>query len=140
MRIMDLMNSRPHIARLNDTLAEAAVRMRQHAIKRLPVIDDEQHLYGIIAVRDIDRVSAEAAKAAISAQLESRQVRTLMTRRPITCLPQAPARAAAALMLRNRIGFLPVVEETRLIGIVTTSDVLRAAATFDLTARQDAPW
>lgn len=134
------MNPHPHVARLDESLAEAAARMRAHDIKRLPVIDGEQHLYGIVMIRDIDRAAAESARRGKSASLEQRQVRTLMTRRPITCPPEIPARAAAALMLRNGIGCLPVVDETRLVGILTASDMLRAAAALDLAAQQDAHW
>jgi len=140
MRITDLMNHEPLVTWLDETLAVAAARMRKHNVKRLPVIDREHHLYGIIAVRDIDQATAEAARTAKANLLETRQVRTLMTRRPITCLPHSPVRVAAALMLRNKIGFLPVVDETRLVGILSTTDMLRAAATLDLMARQEPRW
>lgn len=140
MRVLELMHAHPQVARPSESLAAATARMQAHDIKRLPVVDGENHLYGIIAFRDIDRATMEAAREAQRTLLDSRQVRSLMIRRPITCSPDNHLRAAAALMLRNRIGFLPVVEETRLVGVLTTTDLLQAAATLDLAVWQQPQW
>jgi len=51
-----------------------------------------------------------------------------MTWQVVTVGPQAPVAQAAAIMANVRIGSLPVVEGTRLVGIVTEHDVLKALA------------
>ena len=66
---------------------------------------------------------------ALSSGLEGldhyRSADQIMTRDPITIAPTAPVEEAARLMLSARISALPVVEDTRLIGIVTETDLLR---------------
>jgi CBS domain-containing membrane protein len=59
--------------------------------------------------------------------LKSVTVREAMSERLITVPPKATQAEAAALMLRNRIGCLPVVDGEELVGIVTETDLIRAA-------------
>jgi acetoin utilization protein AcuB len=80
-------------------------------------------LVGIISDRDVKSVLA------LSSGLEGldhyRSADQIMTRDPITIAPTAPVEEAARLMLSARISALPVVQDTRLIGIVTETDLLR---------------
>jgi CBS domain-containing protein len=60
--------------------------------------------------------------------LEQLQVKEVMTNEPVSIGPDARLREAAALMLERRIGCLPVVEDGRLVGILSESDFLRRVA------------
>ena len=80
-------------------------------------------LVGIISDRDVKSVLA------LSSGLEGldhyRTAEQIMTRDPIAIAPTAPIEEAARLMMSARISALPVVQDTRLIGIVTETDLLR---------------
>ncbi|MDQ7089691.1 MAG: CBS domain-containing protein [Methylococcales bacterium] len=55
----------------------------------------------------------------------AKKVRHIMKRGVITVLPKTPASEAAALMTEHRIGALPVVENEKLVGILTSTDILK---------------
>ena len=110
-------------------LSNARKLMIENNIRRLPVVDDEG-LVGIITRNDIH----EAEPAEISSvsiwelhQLLSRlYVKGEMTPNPITVTPDDTIGHAANLMLKNKVGGLPVVAANgKLVGIITESDIFR---------------
>jgi len=100
-------------------VALARLRMLRHSVGALPVIDKEK-LVGIITLRDIDLAGNEA-----SALL----VEDLMTTNLITENGDTPISEIAETMLRTGIQRIPIVDaDHRLIGLVTQTTVIRAAA------------
>jgi acetoin utilization protein AcuB len=84
--------------------------------RRVPVVQDGA-LVGILTDRDIRRhVGVE----------ERTRVGAAMTETPLSVSPQMPVEEAVQLMLKHQISGLPVVENGQVVGIITTSDVLRA--------------
>lgn len=99
-----------------DTLATAQAKMQSGGFHRLPVVA-EGELVGIISDRDLRQHVP---------YLGNTKVTAAMTEKLFTVTPGDTLEAAAQLMLDRQIGGLPVVEEEKLVGIITTSDVLRA--------------
>ncbi|MFN7926633.1 MAG: CBS domain-containing protein [Blastocatellia bacterium] len=93
-------------------------------VRHVPVEDDEGHLLGLVSHRDLLRLMAQGALN----QTEPIAVKNVMTPQPITVTPQTTTLAAIALMRQHKVGCLPVVEEGRLVGIVTAYDFLRLSA------------
>lgn len=100
-------------------------------VRHLPVIDDGQ-LVGVVTQRDL--LAAALSRALdFDAQerrtfLRSVEVREVMSPRPITVVPSTTLHDAAALLLRHKIGCLPVVgPRGEALGLVTETDLLRAA-------------
>jgi acetoin utilization protein AcuB len=90
--------------------------MQKGGFRRLPVISDGQ-VVGIITDRDIrEHVGL----------LDRTEVKAAMSKKPITVIPATTVETAAQLLLKQKIGGLPVVEKNRLVGIITTSDILQA--------------
>ncbi len=58
--------------------------------------------------------------------LERTKVNAVMTEKLVTVLPKTTLEEAAELLLKHKIGGLPVVEDGQLVGIITTSDILQA--------------
>jgi len=113
----------------SDTLDLADDIMRLGRIRHLPVTAGRV-VVGILSQRDLLR-------AAISSMLQlghqaERQflarvpVRAVMTPSPCTVGPSTPLRIAVSLMLERKIGCLPVVEDGRLVGILSETDCLRS--------------
>ena len=100
------------------TLGEARALLDQHRIRHLPVAEGGS-LIGIITDRDI-------RSAAPAASLGLVRVREAMTRNPFTVTPETRVQEAAKLMVTNHIGGLPVLKDTRLVGIITETDLLQA--------------
>lgn len=95
-----------------ETASAAWSKMKRRHIRHLVVTEDES-VAGILSERDLGGPDDSG-----------RIVRDLMTPDAITARPETTLDEAAALMLRHRIGSLPVVEGGRLAGIVTATDVL----------------
>jgi acetoin utilization protein AcuB len=112
----------------NASVIEAHQLMLNNEIRRLPVMDEEE-LVGIVTLGDV-RVADPSEfggpdPAVISSVYSKLAVDRVMSRPVITVEPNTPIREAARLMLENKIAGLPVIEEGRLIGIFSESDMFR---------------
>jgi CBS domain-containing protein len=97
---------------------KALALMQEKKLRRLPVVDDDGQLVGIIVERDL--------LVAAMRYLQSRvEVGDLMTRNVVTVGPDADLNEVARTMLERKIGGLPVVEHGRLVGIITESDIFK---------------
>jgi CBS domain-containing protein len=116
MQIANAMSREPVTIRSDDALAKAKALMEAGRFRRLPVVDDG-HLVGILTERDL---------RAHAGYLESTRVNVVMRTAVVTVAPDDNVEDAARLMLKHKIGGLPIVADGRLVGIVTTSDLLAA--------------
>jgi CBS domain-containing protein len=111
----------------DSSLLDAAMTMRRSSIRHLPIVDGDR-LVGIITERDVLRCSpsllSEITQDEYNAIFENTPIARVMTRDPTSVQPDAPIRDAVALMMDRKMGCLPVVENGRLVGILTRSDLL----------------
>ena len=129
MRVIDLITGPPITIPSAMPVLEARRVMQERAIRHLLVVDDGR-LTGIVTDRDI-RLNMPSPATTLSVWevnylLARLTVGEVMTRSVIVVEPDRPARAAAQLLLTEKIGALPVVDGDRLVGIVTETDFLRA--------------
>ena len=129
MRVKDLINGPPITIGPDTPVLEARRVMQTSAIRHLLVVDDDR-LVGIVTDRDI-RLNMPSPATALSVWevnylLARLTVREVMTRSVIVVDPERDARQAAALLVTERIGALPVLDGECLVGIVTETDFLRA--------------
>jgi CBS domain-containing protein len=127
-RVADWMSAPPIVAAPTLTLAEAQHLMEQRRVRRLPVVQDGR-LVGIVTWGDL-RASWPSTATTLSAYewralLERATIAECMTHNPITIAADAPALDAARQMLAYKISGLPVVEEGRVVGVITESDLFR---------------
>lgn len=109
----------------DQTLAEAEALMQSKRIRRL-LVTREDNLVGIITKEDIRRgipASCDENTRMIAGQ---NKVEAYMAHNPITADPMDPLEDIALTMRRNKIGGVPVVEGSTLVGIITESDIFRA--------------
>ncbi len=109
-------------------LSDALALMREYDVRRLPIVIDTGELRGIITQGDIR--GADVMRVAgldpidIAQALRQVKVYEVMTEAPITITPETGLREAALLMIENKIGGLPVVDDqNRVLGIITESDL-----------------
>jgi len=115
--IRDAMTEDPRSIGASASVVEAARLMREEHIGSLPITDDEQ-LVGMITDRDITtRVVAEAADP------RRTQVANVYSRDLISVGPDEDLDQALQLMARHQVRRLPVVENGRLVGIVSQADI-----------------
>jgi len=108
------------------TILEAQKIMRERVIRRLPVVD-EGKLVGIVTYNDLLEASPSKAttlsRFELTYLLSKMTVADIMTRKVVFVEPDTPIEEAALIMNKNHIGALPVVDEDKLVGIITESDI-----------------
>ncbi len=107
------------------TAVEALTLCRMNRIRHLPVLQGGQ-LVGVISDRDLRAATPALGDPARAEALDRIRVADEMARDVATARPEDPIEDAAMAMYESKIGCLPVVDEEDLVGIVTSSDVLRA--------------
>ena len=109
-----------------DTLAAAQSLMQRAGVRQLPVVD-KGALIGMLSERDL---------RAHSGYLERTKVDAAMSEHLIIASPKDSAARAARLLLDQKINAVPVVEDARLVGIISRSDLLRSLVEL-LEAQQE---
>lgn len=101
------------------SIQDALKLMKRHSIRHLPVVQSDGTLVGWVTDADLRSVL-------IASMLEDLSVEDVMVRRPITVSPDDSLETAAQLALENRIGGLPVVDGSKIVGVITVVDMLSA--------------
>jgi CBS domain-containing protein len=116
MNIREVMTPNPQCVTLGDSIQNAARIMRDCDTGAVPVVDNGRPV-GIVTDRDI-----VVRAVADGAQL-NRPVREIVTGSIVCATPEMSTREAADLMSEHRVRRLPVVENERLVGIVSLGDL-----------------
>ena len=130
MQVRDLMNPNVVTVEPSSSAALAARLISRHNVGSLPVCGEDRRLRGVVTDRDI-------VLRCVAAEEDPAQtpVRDIMTRGCATVSPGADCREAPRLMSLHQVRRLPVVEEGRLVGMISLSDLARSGR-FDLEAAQ----
>jgi CBS domain-containing protein len=123
------MSSPAIVAPATTPLPQARRQMQEQRIRRLPIVDGDGRLVGIITEGDINRVSDSPATDVRDYNLYHRvgdlPIRDIMTQAVVTVAPDVSILEVAQLLLKHRIGGVPVVVDGYVIGVITESDLFR---------------
>lgn len=126
--VAEIMTRDPVTIGPQNSIAKAIRLMRKSNIRRLPVIEDGR-LVGMVTSGDLRRITGLASilrdQSLDNFVWHHIPVDNVMTRNPLELPPTASAADAAACLIENKIGGLPVVSGNELVGIITTTDLLR---------------
>ena len=129
MVVRNVMTSNPFTVSPDTTIAEALAIMREKGIRRLPVMKGGK-LIGIVTKRRLLEVSPSPATTLsvfeMNYLLAKTVVKDIMTKEVLTVGPDMLLEQAAVLMTDNNIGGLPVLENGRLVGIITEKDIFQS--------------
>lgn len=127
MLVRERMSTQPVTIPADTPITEALRVMRQHHVRRLPVLNEEGRLIGIVSEKDLLYASPSPATSLSIYEmhylLSQLKVTEVMTASVITVPPDTPLEEAARIMADHKIGGLPVVEGDRLVGIITETDI-----------------
>ncbi|WP_223595958.1 CBS domain-containing protein [Neobacillus bataviensis] len=113
--IRDIMTDEIECCTLLDNIFEVAVKMKELNVGAIPIVDQEK-LVGMITDRDI------VIRGVAEKHPGSTKVEDIMSDKLITVSPETSSNDAAKLMAENQIRRLPVVEDGKLVGIVSLGD------------------
>jgi CBS-domain-containing membrane protein len=126
--VREIMMGSPVTLKPDDTLDLANDIISLGRIRHIPIVDDGK-LIGIISERDLIGAAASRIfglkQKSKSALLKSLLIKEIMRKHVVTVEPDTPITNAAQLMADKKIGCVPVLREGALVGLVTTTDVLR---------------
>ncbi len=143
MRVAELMTSKVFTVEPHDLIDRVFFLIHYEKIRHLPVVEKGK-LVGIVSDRDLYKAlgpksnshAVEAGKDNSQLHVVSQKVVHIMHRGVYTVTADTPLSEAAAMMAEHRIGALPVVENNKLIGILSATDILRVFAKLE-HARED---
>lgn len=149
MKIRDLMTTEVVTVTPDTSLKDVAALLVERRISGLPVVDAERHVLGIVSEADIlVREGANGRREGllgwlfepdlgIERKLTAKTAGDAMSAPAITVGSGAPVHTAANRMVAAGINRLPVVDDGRLIGIVTRADLVRAFARSDIEIAEE---
>jgi acetoin utilization protein AcuB len=126
MLIGDVMTTNVVTISSDTSIADAKRIMEAHRFQRLPVVDKGK-LVGIVTARRLESVSPSKATSLtvweLTYLLNNTKVKEIMEKDVITVTPETTAEEAVALAQSKKVGSLVVLENNRVVGIVTTNDL-----------------
>jgi len=127
----EVMISNVFTLKSNDSVYDARVLMKEKDIRHIPIVDDANHLVGLVSQRDILSASESTLHATSSEQrisLEKQhKIEEVMTRQIKTIDERGSLRSAAMRLRKFKHGCLPVVTDGELRGIITDTDFVGVA-------------
>jgi acetoin utilization protein AcuB len=131
MNVSDLMTQNPVTIQQDFTLRVALETMERTGCHHLPVINQHGTLVGVLSSHDYRHaLNLPSIVRRGNTLFDRLPVSAVMTLMPVVVQEHTPAIEAIEMMLNKHIGCLPVMNGKALIGIVTTSDILRACITL----------
>jgi acetoin utilization protein AcuB len=135
MFVRDYMTRHPIIVEPSTSIVEVQDIMSENNIRHVPVVETGKRLAGLVTRQNLRISPTELGSLnvwEIARALSSLRVRDVMVRARdvIACGPDIPIEEAARVMVRNKIGCLPVVDEGIVVGIITELDLLAQLTTL----------
>lgn len=131
MFVRDRMSPDPVTVTADTSFQDALKIMREKNFRRLPVVDRGRRLVGIVSERDLLYASPSPASSLnvweMNYLLSKLEVEEIMTKQVISTTEDTPIEDAARLIVDNKIGGLPVVDEdNRVVGVITETDIFKS--------------
>lgn len=129
MFVSDWMTKKVYAVEPGSYLSDALSLMKEKGVKHIPVMKNGK-LRGVLSDRDIKEYSPSKATSLdiyeLHYLLAKTKIKEIMKMKVITTTSATPVEEAAMLMLDNSIGCLPVLDEGKLVGIISDKDIFRA--------------
>lgn len=132
MLVRERMTANPIVVHPETVFEEALQLLREKRIRRLPVVDKQGTLVGIVVEKDLLYASPSPATSLsvfeVHYLLSKLEIKDVMTKRVITVDENCPLEEAARIMIDHKIGSLPVIRGKQLVGIITETDIFKVMA------------
>jgi len=129
MFVSDWMTTKVFTVKQDDNISDAIKLLKEKKVKHLPVVEDGEKVVGILSDRDIKDYTPSKVSTfdihELNYILFTTKVAKIMVKNVIIAMPDMPIEEAAMVMYDKNIGCLPVVNQGKLIGIISDKDLFR---------------
>jgi acetoin utilization protein AcuB len=126
--VAQFMTPNPFTLEPEDSLMQALETMRLRGVRRIPIVLAGV-LVGLLVEGDLKRAEPSTLSQSqedFTRVMEGTTISRIMIQNPVTVTPATPLVEAARTLHSTKYGSLPVIEDERLVGILTDNDMLRA--------------
>ncbi len=128
--VSSIMTTQLVVLNTTDSLEKAEHLFKKHRIRHIPVIESEQRIVGMLSLTDLLRISFadgayEDEEEIETVVYEMFSLPQVMAKNIKTVAPDTTIKEVAELLAKEEFHALPVVEEGNLVGIVTTTDLIK---------------
>jgi CBS domain-containing protein len=128
--VSSIMTTQLVVLNTTDSLEKAEHLFKKHRIRHIPVIESEQRIVGMLSLTDLLRISFadgayEDEEDIETVVYEMFSLPQVMAKNVKTVAPDTTIKEVAELLAREEFHALPIVEEGNLVGIVTTTDLIK---------------
>lgn len=128
MYVEQIMTSRMDTVTAEAKLSHASQIMHENDRRFLPVVDNEQHLVGLLTHKEMAQSEPSnittLSVGEVNYLASKITVEQIMQKEPLTCSPNTLVEEAGHMMRQDKIGCLPVIDGGELVGIITEDDIL----------------
>jgi acetoin utilization protein AcuB len=129
VKVSDWMTPDPVTLTEDDQVKTAVRHLLSSGIRHVPILRGDK-LVGIVTDRDLRRalpsIEAGASPERYQAFMEETALRDIMSSDPVTCGPDTDLVDAVEILVERKVGAIPVIEDGKLVAILTQIDVMRA--------------
>jgi acetoin utilization protein AcuB len=126
MRVLDLMTKEVITVTRETPVLEALKIMQEHDFRRMPVIDEDGHPVGVVSQRAIEKLKPQSGLPALwqaGPWAAKHKVSEVMNKKLVTVKPRDTVEFATHKAQTSGVGTLLVVEDAKIVGVVTTNDI-----------------
>lgn len=124
MIVRQIMNKNVITLSSKDTIRLALETMKQHRIRHIPIVKENDYLVGIITERDVKDASPSIFQRGLNEDFLNKPIKSIMSTNLITGHPLDFVEEIAAVLIEHKIGCLPILQDGRLVGLLTETDLL----------------
>lgn len=124
MIVEEIMNHEPYTLAPTNTVREVLQLMREKKVRHVPIVDEEHHVLGVITERDIKEALPSSLQDEPNSPVFEAAAREVMIKKPLVGHPLDSVEEVALTFYESKVGCLPIVSAGKLVGIVTTTDLL----------------
>ena len=125
IEINEVMNPEVFVVQENQQVGHARNLMISHGISRVVVVNDDYIPVGMVTEKDLTRKLKGKGPQWKSRPIDKISIKRVMSSNPITARPNDKIQKAIELLIKNKIGSIPIVDEDGIAGIITKTDLMK---------------
>lgn len=126
MIVEEIMRTNVFTLKATDSVADALKLMRENNIRHIPIIDDSEKVIGLVTSHDVKNVLSGDSTKNRNIQYSNISIQDIMVKDPIIGHPLDLVEEVALTFYESKISCLPIVSGGKLVGVVTTTDLLNS--------------